>query len=153
MNAEITDEKNMAVALQHARRSAECGEVPIGAACFDRDGQLLAAAGNAPIASNDPSAHAEILCLRAAAERTGNYRLEGCSLFVTVEPCPMCAGAIINARLARLVFGAPEPKSGAAGSVVDLFANSQLNHHTEVTGGVMAAECASVLSEFFKARR
>ena len=146
-------EKGMASALQEARRAAASGEVPIGAACFDPDGILLAAAGNAPVSACDPSAHAEMLCLRAAAAKLGNYRLDGCSLFVTVEPCPMCAGAIMNARLARLVFGAAEPKSGAAGSVVDLFADARLNHHTEVTGGVRAKECASLLGEFFQARR
>ena len=153
MTASSLDEKNMYLALQEARRAGQAGEVPIGAACFDSDGKLLAAAGNAPISSNDPIAHAEILCLRAAAWKLGNYRLDGCSLFVTVEPCPMCAGAIMNSRLARLVFGAREPKSGAAGSVVDLFADSRLNHHTEVLGGVRSEECAALLSEFFRARR
>ena len=153
MTVSPLDESNMEIALQQARRSGELGEVPIGAACFSPAGDLLAAAGNAPIAGSDPSAHAEILCLRAAGRRLGNYRLDGCSLFVTVEPCPMCAGAIINARIGRLVFGAPETKSGAAGSVIDLFADGRINHHAEVVGGVRRDECAALLGEFFRARR
>ena len=114
---------------------------------------MVGGGGNAPIAGNDPTAHAEIAALREAGAALGNYRLPGCTLYVTLEPCAMCAGAIMHARLARLVFGAPDPKTGACGSVVDLFAESRLNHHTRVTAGVRAADCGALLSAFFAARR
>ena len=142
----------MALALAQARDAADAGEVPVGAVVV-RDGRLLAAGRNSPVAGRDPSAHAEINALRAAAQALGNYRLDGCELFVTLEPCPMCAGAMLHARLARVVFGAADPRTGAAGSVLDLFAQPQLNHHTRVTGGVCAAACGALLQDFFHGRR
>jgi len=142
----------MRLAIAEARAAAEAGEVPVGAVVV-KDGQVIASGRNAPIASHDPTAHAEMVALRAAALALGNYRLDGCTLFVTLEPCPMCSGALLHARLARVVFGATDPKTGAAGSVLDLFAQPQLNHQTQVQGGVLAAECAAPLREFFKERR
>ena len=139
-------------ALALARAAAARGEVPVGAVVV-ADGAIVGRGGNLPIAANDPTAHAEIGALRAAAEALGNYRLPGCSLYVTLEPCAMCAGAIMHARVARLVFGARDPKTGACGSVVDLFAERRLNHHTVVVAGVRSAECAALLSSFFAARR
>jgi tRNA(Arg) A34 adenosine deaminase TadA len=118
-----------------------------------RDGRVIGRGFNAPISSKDPTAHAEIAALREAARAAGNYRLSGCTLYVTIEPCAMCAGAIMHARIARLVFGAADPKTGACGSVVDLFAEPRLNHHTEVVRGVLAAEAGKLLSDFFAARR
>jgi tRNA(adenine34) deaminase len=118
-----------------------------------RGGVVIGRGGNAPIAASDPTAHAEIAALREAARAAGNYRLPGCELYVTLEPCAMCAGAILHARIRRLVFGAPDPKTGACGSVVDLFAEPRLNHHTTVTGGVAAEACAALLSDFFASRR
>jgi tRNA(adenine34) deaminase len=142
----------MAHALALARRAAAAGEVPVGAVLVHQ-GQVIASGHNRPIAAHDPTAHAEIEALRAAAAQLGNYRLQDCELYVTLEPCPMCAGALLQARLKRVVYGAPDPKSGAAGSVLDLFANRQLNHHTRVAGGVRAAECATLLQDFFQAKR
>jgi len=142
----------MRLALDQARLAAQAGEVPVGAVVV-RDGQLIASGRNAPIATHDPSAHAEIVALRAAAAVLGNYRLEGCCLFVTLEPCAMCSGAMLHARLKRVVFGAADPRTGAAGSVVDLFADARLNHQTEVQGGVLAAEATLALQSFFKPRR
>ncbi|MDR2128547.1 MAG: tRNA adenosine(34) deaminase TadA [Burkholderiaceae bacterium] len=142
----------MRQALLAARAAAARGEVPVGAVLV-RDGQLIASGGNAPIAGNDPTAHAEIEVLRQAARALGNYRLEGCTLYVTLEPCAMCAGAMLNARLARVVFGARDPKTGAAGSVLDLFAQPALNHQTALAGGVLADACGALLQAFFKARR
>ena len=142
----------MRLALDEACRAGEAGEVPVGAVLV-RDGRLLASGRNAPVALNDPSAHAEINALRAGGAALGNYRLDGCELYVTLEPCAMCAGAMLHARLARVVFGAADPKTGAAGSALDLFANRQLNHRTQVDGGVLAAECQQVLQDFFKGRR
>jgi tRNA(adenine34) deaminase len=133
-------------------RAAERGEVPVGALVV-KDGKVIGRGYNAPISSKDPSAHAEIQALREATKKLGNYRLEGCSLYVTLEPCAMCAGAIMHARIARLVYGAADPKTGACGSVVDLFSEKKLNHHTTVTGGVLAVEAGRLLSEFFAARR
>ncbi len=153
MTALPDDKQRMSAALQAARDSARAGEVPVGAACYGPNGELLAARGNEPIGSTDPSAHAEILCLRDAASAIGNYRLEGCTLYATIEPCPMCAGAVLHARIARVVFGAADPKTGAAGSTIDIFADRRLNHQTEVVGGVRAAECAALLADFFAARR
>ena len=147
-----TDDDWMAQALELAREAARRGEVPVGALLV-RDDAVLGRGGNAPIAHNDPTSHAEIVALREAGRALGNYRLPGCTLYVTLEPCAMCAGAILHARLARLVYGASDPKTGACGSVVDLFAEPRLNHHTRVTGGVAADACASLLSEFFGARR
>ncbi|MGJ7510149.1 tRNA adenosine(34) deaminase TadA [Variovorax sp. GT1P44] len=147
-----TDAHWMRVALAEARQAAEAGEVPVGAVVV-KDGVVIASGRNAPVALHDPSAHAEINALRAAGAALGNYRLDGCELFVTLEPCAMCAGAMLHARLARVVFGAGDPKTGAAGSVVDLFGQMQLNHHTKVQGGVMAEECQALLQTFFRGRR
>ena len=145
-------ERWMAEALALARAAQARGEVPVGAIVVS-DGAIVGRGGNAPIAGNDPTAHAEIAALREAASALGNYRLPGCELYVTIEPCAMCAGAILHARIRRLVFGAPDPKTGACGSVVDLFAEPRLNHHTTVTGGVAAEACAALLSDFFASRR
>ena len=142
----------MALALAEARAAGAAGEVPVGAVLV-RNGDLIAVGRNTPVASHDPSAHAEIRALRDGAAALGNYRLDGCELFVTLEPCAMCAGAILHARLARVVFGAADPKTGAAGSVVDLFAEPQLNHRTVVQGGVLADECGQLLQSFFQDRR
>ena len=134
-------------------RSAEClGEVPIGAVVVC-EGVIVGRGFNSPIGESDPTAHAEIAALRDAARRLENYRLPGCEIFVTLEPCAMCAGAILHARLKRVVYGARDPKTGVHGSTIDLFANEQLNHHTEVVGGLLAAECGQLLSGFFAARR
>lgn len=142
----------MALALAEARLAAEAGEVPVGAVLV-KDGQVIATGRNTPVAQHDPSAHAEINALRAGASALGNYRLDGCELFVTLEPCAMCAGAMLHSRLARVVFGATDPKTGAAGSVLDLFAEPRLNHRTQVQGGVLAQECSAVLQGFFQQRR
>ena len=144
--------ERMAEALALARGAAARGEVPVGAIVVC-DGVVVGRGGNAPIAASDPTAHAEIAALREAGAALGNYRLPGCEIYVTLEPCAMCAGAIMHARLSRLVFGAHDPKTGACGSVVDLFANPRLNHHTRVVGGVAEEACASLLTEFFAARR
>ena len=142
----------MAEALALARDAGFRGEVPVGALVV-RDGAIVGRGGNAPISHTDPTAHAEIAALRDAARTLGNYRLPGCDLYVTLEPCAMCAGAIFHARIARVVFGARDPKSGACGSVVDLFAERRLNHHATAIGGVRAEECGALLSQFFAARR
>ncbi|ULR87232.1 tRNA adenosine(34) deaminase TadA [Comamonas sp. B21-038] len=142
----------MRAALEQARAAAEAGEVPVGAVVV-RDGQIVGRGFNHPIGAHDPSAHAEIEALRDAAQRLGNYRLEGCTLYVTLEPCAMCAGAILHARLDRVVWGAAEPRTGAGGSVLDLFAQAALNHHTAVTPGVLADEAAALLTAFFGKRR
>jgi len=142
----------MRLALAEAQAAADAGEVPVGAVLVQGE-QLIATGRNAPIASHDPCAHAEILALRAAAQHLGNYRLDGCTLYVTLEPCAMCSGAMLHARLSRVVFGATEPKTGAAGSVLNLFELAQLNHQTHVEGGVLAADCARLLRDFFKPRR
>lgn len=139
----------MQKALAQAREAEAAGEVPVGAVIV-RDNQLIAQAWNRPIGTNDPCAHAEILALRAAAARLANYRLVDCTMYVTLEPCTMCAGAIIHARLKRLVYGAKDPKTGAAGSVFDILGTRKLNHYVEVEDGVMADECGSLLSEFFR---
>ena len=146
------DEVFMALALDQAQAAAAAGEVPVGAVVV-KDGCVIATGRNAPIARHDPTAHAEITALRAAALALGNYRLDGCTLYATLEPCAMCSGAILHARLARVVFGALEPKTGAAGSVLNLFAQPQLNHHTTVQGGVLAPACSAVLQDFFAQRR
>jgi tRNA(adenine34) deaminase len=147
-----TTEDWMGEALALARAAADRGEVPVGAVVV-RDGAIVGRGGNAPIAASDPTAHAEIAALREAGRVLGNYRMPGCELYVTIEPCAMCAGAILHARIARVVFGARDPKAGACGSVVDLFAEPRLNHHAQVTGGVRAGECGAMLSAFFLARR
>jgi tRNA(adenine34) deaminase len=146
------DQRWMDEALALARAAGERGEVPIGAVVV-REGAILGRGGNAPVASSDPTAHAEIAALREAAGATGNYRLAGASLYVTIEPCVMCAGAIMHARIARVVFGARDPKTGACGSVVDLFAEPRLNHHAQVIEGVNAQACGELLSAFFAGRR
>jgi len=142
----------MGQALELAREAAAAGEVPVGALVV-REGVVVGRGWNQPIGRHDPTCHAEVMALRDAAQRLGNYRLPGCTLYVTLEPCVMCAGAIMHARIARVVFGAADPKTGAAGSIVDLFAEPRLNHHATVTGGVMAADCGTLLSAFFAARR
>jgi len=148
----MQDEYFMREALSMAR-SAEClGEVPVGAVVVC-EGVIVGRGFNSPIGENDPTAHAEIAALRDAARHLENYRLPGCELFVTLEPCAMCAGAILHSRIARVIYGARDPKTGVHGSVVDLFAVERLNHHTEVVGGVLADECSALLSSFFAARR
>ena len=142
----------MARALELAQCGAELGEVPVGAVVV-MDGRIVGSGFNAPIGRHDPTAHAEIQALRDAAQNLGNYRLVNCDLYVTLEPCAMCAGAIMHARVARLFYGAADPKTGACGSVVDLFREARLNHHTAVYGGMLAEECGQALSDFFAARR
>lgn len=142
----------MRLALEEARLAADSGEVPVGAVLV-KDGRLIASGRNTPIAAHDPTAHAEVMALRAAAHSLGNYRLEGCELYVTLEPCAMCAAAMLHARLNRVVFGAADPKTGAAGSVINLFDIPLLNHQTQVTGGLLAEEAAGLLRSFFKPRR
>ncbi|MES2241787.1 MAG: tRNA adenosine(34) deaminase TadA [Pseudomonadota bacterium] len=148
----MSDADYMQLALAQARQAAEAGEVPVGAVLV-RHGQVISTGSNKPINGHDPTAHAEMQALRSAAQAGGNYRLDECELFVTLEPCAMCAGAMLHARLKRVVFGAPDPKTGAAGSVIDLFAHPQLNHQTQVQGGVLAGECGAVLQDFFQQRR
>ncbi|MES1979403.1 MAG: tRNA adenosine(34) deaminase TadA [Pseudomonadota bacterium] len=148
----MTTTQFMQLALAQAREAAAAGEVPVGAVLV-RNGEVIATGRNAPIDGHDPTAHAEIVALRVAAQKLGNYRLEDCELYVTLEPCAMCAGAMLHARLKQVVFGAADPKTGAAGSVVDLFAEHKLNHQTRVTGGVMAEECSTLLQGFFQKRR
>lgn len=148
----MTDFTFMALALEQARLALAAGEVPVGAVVL-RAGQVIAVGSNAPIGQHDPSAHAEMVALRAAAQTLGNYRLVDCELFVTLEPCAMCVGAMLHARLRRVVFGAADPKTGAAGSVLNLFADPRLNHQTQVQGGVLAAQCGGLLQDFFKKKR
>ena len=147
-----SDEQGIRLALGLAGLAAQDGEVPVGAVLV-KEGVVIAAGRNAPIAQHDPTAHAEIATLRSAAQALGNYRLDGCTLYVTLEPCPMCAGAMLHARVPRVVFGATDEKTGAAGSVVNLFAEPLLNHQTQIEGGVLAEECGQLLSGFFAARR
>jgi tRNA(adenine34) deaminase len=147
------DHKYMGEALDAAREAQAAGEVPVGAVLVGEDGEVLARAYNRPIGLNDPAAHAEVLALREAAARLGNYRLPGTTLYVTIEPCIMCVGALIQARIKRLVFGAPDPKSGACVSLYRLPEDPRLNHRLEMTGGIREAECRELLQEFFKARR
>ena len=142
----------MRLAIDQARNAWAVGEVPVGAVLV-HEGRVLATGYNRPISSHDATAHAEIGALRAAGALRANYRLVDCDLYVTLEPCVMCAGAIMHARLRRLFYGARDPKTGAAGSVVDLFAEARLNHHTAVAGGVLADECGALLSSFFAERR
>lgn len=146
------DRRFMALAQAAAEEARAAGEVPVGAVLVRGD-EVIATGFNHPIGGHDPSAHAEMAALRAAAQALENYRLPGCELYVTLEPCLMCAGAIMHARIARVVFGARDPKTGACGSVVDAFANPQLNHHTEVIGGVLEDECGAALKTFFADRR
>jgi tRNA(adenine34) deaminase len=146
------DAEFMALALAQAQDALAAGEVPVGAVVV-RAGQVIGVGRNAPIGQHDPSAHAEIQALRAAAQTLGNYRLDDCELFVTLEPCAMCAGAMLHARIQRVVFGAADPKTGVAGSVLNLFADKQLNHQTQVQGGLQAAESSALLQAFFKSKR
>ena len=147
-----SDETFMRECLTLARQAATLDEVPVGAVVV-ADGEIVGRGFNQPVVRNDPTAHAEVMALRDAGQRLGNYRLPGCTLYVTLEPCAMCVGAMMHARIARVVFGAHDPKTGAAGSVIDLFAEDRLNHHAEVTGGLLAEECGALLSGFFAARR
>ena len=139
-------------AIKLARRAQDLDEVPVGAVLL-KDNQIIGEGWNQPIGKNDPSAHAEIQALRKAAQKMENYRLPGSVLYVTLEPCVMCVGAIFQARLARVVFGAYDPKSGAAGSVLNLFEISELNHHTELSGGILKKDCSDLLVNFFSNRR
>lgn len=148
----MTDEHFMGVALDLARRAWEAGEVPVGAVVV-RGGKIVGRGYNRPISGHDPSAHAEIEALRDAACQLGNYRLPECELFVTIEPCAMCSGAILHARIRRVVYGAADPKTGACGSVIDLFSQARLNHHTRIVSGVLAQECGALLRQFFLKRR
>jgi tRNA(adenine34) deaminase len=146
------DERFMREALALAREAGAAGEVPVGAVVV-RNGEIVGRGYNRPITTHDPTGHAEIIALRDAANRLGNYRLPDCELFVTLEPCAMCTGAMFHARIARVVFGAHDPKTGVAGSVLDLYAESRLNHHAEIVGGVLGFESGELLSSFFAARR
>jgi len=148
----VSDEVFMRLALDLASQANAIDEVPVGAVVV-RDGEVIGRGFNAPIGTRDPTAHAELQALRDAARTLGNYRLNACDLYVTLEPCAMCAGAIQHARIARVVYGALDPKTGACGSIIDLFAEQRLNHHASVTAGVLADECAQVLQNFFARRR
>jgi tRNA(adenine34) deaminase len=151
MQAEL-DRQFMQEALAQAKLAALAGEVPVGAVLV-REGRIISTGFNQPISKSDPSAHAEMMALRAAAQAESNYRLPGTTLYVTLEPCTMCAGAMLHARVERVVFGASDPKTGAAGSVLHVFSEKQINHQTHVEGGIMAEECGQVLRDFFKGRR
>jgi tRNA(adenine34) deaminase len=142
----------MQLALEQAQHAWSLGEVPVGAVVV-KDGVVIATGFNQPIGKHDPTAHAEVNALRAAAEKLGNYRLPGCELYVTLEPCVMCAGAMMHARLARVVYGAADPKTGVCGSVMNLFEQERLNHHTQVEGGVLGEEAGAMLKAFFAERR
>jgi tRNA(adenine34) deaminase len=148
----MSDETFMREALSLALEAAAAGEVPVGAVVV-KDGAVVGRGYNRPISARDPTAHAEVIALRKAAEEIGNYRLADCSLYVTLEPCAMCAGAIMHARIGHVIYGAADPKSGACGSVVNLFAENRLNHHAMVLGGVLAEEATRLLQDFFAARR
>ena len=148
----MRDEIYMQQAISQARNAWALGEVPVGALVV-KDGQVIATGFNQPIGNHDPTAHAEIIALRAASAILGNYRLPGCELYVTLEPCPMCASAMMHARLARVIYGASDPKTGGCGSVLNLFEQKKLNHHTELSAGVLADECGTLLKQFFAERR
>jgi tRNA(adenine34) deaminase len=148
----LSDVEHMHIALDLARQAANNNEVPVGAIVM-KEGVIIGRGSNAPIGTHDPTAHAEIIAMREAAKHLGNYRLVDCTLYVTLEPCAMCSGAIQHARIARLVYGASDPKTGACGSVINLMSEPKLNHHTEVIGGVLAQECGELLSSFFSKRR
>lgn len=152
MTAVLPDAAFMRQALDQAHNAWALGEVPVGAVVV-KDGEIIATGFNQPIGTHDPTAHAEIMALRAASAILGNYRLPGCELFVTLEPCAMCSGAMMHARLARVIYGASDPKTGACGSILNLFAQDRLNHHTSLVGGVLADECGAVLKSFFAERR
>ena len=148
----MNDEMFMREALVQAQYAKAAGEVPVGAVVV-RNGEIIATGFNCPISGHDPTAHAEIMALRNAAAVCRNYRLPDCELYVTLEPCAMCVGAMIHARLKRVVFGAYDPKTGACGSVIDLFMQKELNHHTTVTGGILQDDCSAMLKAFFAERR
>jgi tRNA(adenine34) deaminase len=148
----MKDKEFMRAALAEARKAGMQGEVPVGAVVV-KDGHIIGRGFNQPISSHDPSAHAEIMALRNAAQNLGNYRLADCTLYVSFEPCAMCAGAIFHARIGRVVYGAAEYKTGAAGSIVDLFSEPRLNFHARIEGGVLAQECGQLVSDFFAQRR
>ena len=148
----VADEQFMALAIRHAEEAAACGEVPIGAVLV-KDGSVLCADRNRREELNDATAHAEILVLRRAGQLLGGWRLSGCTLYVTLEPCPMCAGAMVQARIARLVFGATDPKGGAAGTLYNILQDSRLNHRLMVSGGILEEECTILLQQFFRERR
>lgn len=150
--ADAVHARFMALALAQAQLAWDRGEVPVGAVVV-KDGEVIATGFNQPISGHDPTAHAEIVALRAAADKLGNYRLPGCELYVTLEPCIMCSGAMMHARLARVIYAATDPKTGACGSVVNLFDEPSLNHHTDVVGGVLADQASSLLRAFFAERR
>ena len=152
LDAPNQDTYFMRLALQQAGQAYAEGEVPVGAVVV-KDGEVVAVGYNQPIGRHDPTAHAEVVALRAAADKLGNYRLPGCELYVTLEPCAMCSGAMMHARLARVVYAASDPKTGVCGSVLDLFAHEVLNHHTKVVGGVLADEASAMLKGFFAERR
>ena len=152
VHASAQDARYMQLALEQARHAWDLGEVPVGAVVV-KDGVVIAVGYNQPIGRHDPTAHAEVMALRAAAEKLGNYRLPGCELYVTLEPCVMCSGAMLHARLARVVYGAGDPKTGACGSVLNLFEQPALNHQTAIIGGVLADECGAFLKRFFVERR
>lgn len=152
MNQAELDRQFMEQAIEQAKLAALAGEVPVGAVVV-RDGKVISKAFNKPISNHDPSAHAEMLALREAALTEKNYRLPGATLYVTLEPCAMCSGAMLHARVDRIVYGASDPKTGAAGSVLDIFASKQINHQTIVEGGIMGEECGQLLRNFFKERR
>ena len=143
----------MRLALEQAARAKDLGEVPVGAVLLDASGQLIATGFNRTIADHDPTAHAEIVALRTAAREVQNYRLPGATLYVTLEPCAMCLGAMLHARLGRIVFAAADPKTGACGSVVNLLEHATLNHQTALTSGILAEECGTYLRDFFRDRR
>ncbi|MFC5510008.1 tRNA adenosine(34) deaminase TadA [Massilia jejuensis] len=148
----MLDAHFMRLALAQAELARAAGEVPVGAVVV-KDGEVIAVGHNQPIGRHDPTAHAEIVALRLAAGKLGNYRLPGCALYVTLEPCAMCSGAMMHARLARVVYAASDPKTGVCGSVLDLFAQAALNHHTDVVGGVLARDASAMLKTFFAERR
>ena len=149
----MNDETFLRAALEQAQLAADAGEVPVGAMIVGPDGDMLARGQNRVLRDSDPTAHAEMVALREAGKALGNYRLEGCALYVTLEPCAMCAGAMIHARIARLVYGAADPKAGAAGSVLSVLNHPQLNHQIQVTSGALAEECGEMLRQFFRQRR
>jgi tRNA(adenine34) deaminase len=146
------DEAFMREALSLAEQAWQSGEVPVGAVVV-KDGEIIGRGFNSPISKHDPTAHAEVMALREAAQNIGNYRLSHCTLYVTLEPCAMCTGAIFHARIARVVYGASDPKTGVAGSTINLYAEQKLNHHATIESGILAEECGSLLSRFFRERR
>lgn len=143
----------MRIALREAEKAAASGEVPVGAIVVGPSGEILSRAHNRPVSECDPTAHAEILALRKAAKKSGNYRLDGCRLVVTIEPCPMCAGAAVHARVAEIIYGADDPKTGAVRTLYRIASDQRLNHHAYVISGVLAEECSAIMAEFFRSRR